>query len=356
MKYLTKFKTQEEYNDYSKSPKADLKRRISLVGAKVVYDNENEPFYIEAIDDIIIDIVTLQNYEYSFDTIVWNSIADILNVPAGDKVYLRPKTEYWEQIHVTGNYNVGGKTYKQDNKGRLCHNIFENEIGLISAEKLVLHSGGSKMFKNCTNLIKAPRILSKRHGKYWECYNMFQNCINLTESPVIIWDKEYNSNGGSYNAYRDYMFDGCSNLNKIIFIKTPVSDSSKSQNWTRNVSLNGVFITNNLTIYDQGNSIPTGWETKVYDTTNDTCYVRFFQINNASNARNWYTSDDNMTWAEWVLSKHNTRRWTVNDTNVLESTGKILMLGDTPVAPTDIVKRIVGSDYEFKTPTETTES
>lgn len=31
------------------------------------------------------------------------------------------------------------------------------------------------------------------------------------------------------------------------------------------------------------------------------------------------------------------------------------MLGDTPVAPTDIIKRIVGSDYEFKTPTETTE-
>jgi hypothetical protein len=32
------------------------------------------------------------------------------------------------------------------------------------------------------------------------------------------------------------------------------------------------------------------------------------------------------------------------------------MLGDTPVAPTDIVKRIVGSAYVFKTPTETTES
>lgn len=353
MKYLNKFKTKEEYDNYSKSPKADLKRKISLVNSKVVYDNENEPFYIEAIDDIIIDVVTLQNYEYSFDTIVWNSIADILNVPAGDKVYLRPTTDYWKQIHVTGNYNVGGKTYIRDNKGRLCDNIFENEIGLISAEKLVLHSGGEAMFKNCTNLIKAPRILSKRHGGYWNCKYMFQNCINLTESPVIIWDKEYDN--AHYNAYRDYMFDGCSNLNKIIFIKTTATDSGSTQDWTRNVSLNGVFITNNLAIYDNGIAIPTGWETKVYDTTNDTCYVRFRHINKASNAKNWYTSDDNMTWAEWVLSKHNTSRWTVNDTNVLESTGKILMLGDTPVAPTDIVKRIVESDYEFKTPTETTE-
>jgi hypothetical protein len=28
------------------------------------------------------------------------------------------------------------------------------------------------------------------------------------------------------------------------------------------------------------------------------------------------------------------------------------MLGDTPVAPTDIVKRIVGTDYTFVTPAE----
>jgi hypothetical protein len=69
MKCLKKFETQEEYDVYSRDVKSDLPHKVSLIGTKVVYDSDFEPFYIEAIDDIIIDANTTKAYEYSFDTI-----------------------------------------------------------------------------------------------------------------------------------------------------------------------------------------------------------------------------------------------------------------------------------------------
>lgn len=347
MKYLTKFKTQEEYNDYSKSPKADLKRRISLVGAKVVYDNENEPFYIEAIDDIIIDVVTLQNYEYSFDTIVWNSIADILNVPAGEKVYLRPKeANGWRQIHVTGRYNVGGRFYYVSGKIWNVRETFKGEIDLISAENLIMERTGKSLFEDCVNLIKGPRIISDKYINLGTLDYLFRNCTNLVESPTIIPGNDYN--GEQYRYQINGLFYGCSNLKKITFLgEIPGPYYS---NWLTGIAPDGLFVLSHQ-LHD--NELKTGWEVKMYDMTNNLYYIKFPFGNTTTPV--WYTSDDNMTWAEWVLSKHNFLQWTVNDTNVLSGDGRILMLGDIPVAPTDIIKRIVGSIYEFKTPTETTE-
>lgn len=350
MKYLNKFKTKEEYDNYSKSPKADLKRKISLVNSKVVYDNENEPFYIEAIDDIIIDVATMQKYQYSFDTITWNSIADLLNVSAGDKVYLRNKrVNEWAQIHVTGKYNVGGRFVRTSKYNWFPENTFMGETDLISAEKLVLCGGCTSMFANCINLVKGPRIISSKNSPSFYLDNMFEGCTSLSESPILMPGKSYDSNSASYKVRVDKMFLGCTNLKKITYLND--IPTSYHYLWVDNVSPNGLFIAGDWMIDEY---LPNGWEFKIYDKTTDSYYIRFKWNDREYNTSKYYdcTSDDNMTWAEWVLSKHNIDRWTVNETNVLNSSGKILMLDDTPVAPTDIVKRIVGSDYGFKTPTK----
>ena len=81
----------------------------------------------------------------------------------------------------------------------------------------------------------------------------------------------------------------------------------------------------------------------MYDENEDRYYVQI-KIDTII-----YDSEDDMTWKNWLNSKYNTKKFTSNETNILKG-DKILMLGDTPVAPTDIVKRIVGTDYTFITP------
>ena len=339
MEYLKKFETQEEYDIYSKSVKADLPYKVSLVNSKVVYDSDFEPFYIEAIDDIMIDANTTKVYKYSFDTITWNFTSDVLNVSAGEKIYLQPRTiNDWDPIQINGKYNVGGKISMVSGKGNwYMSGLFQDQEGLISAEKLILTYTGGNLFKNCTNLIKAPRILSKRNGSSWGLQNMFEGCTSLTESPVLRLGKYYENS--HIIITMDNMFKGCSNLNKITEFLTGGLPTGYMSQWVDGVAEQGLYVTNTW----RESSLPTGWEVKMYDENEDRYYVQI-KIDTII-----YDSEDDMTWKNWLNSKYNTKKFTSNETNILKG-DKILMLGDTPVAPTDIVKRIVGTDYTFITP------
>lgn len=344
MKNLRKFKTEEEYNQFLRMPDSDLSDFICLVDKKVKYYDEDVPFYIEAIDDIVISADTMQYYNYGYDAINYKRTATDLPVDSGKRVFLQPKSidgSYGSRIKVQGKYNVGGTI-----SNGVASSIFENEVGLISAENLtVVGLLQGRLFSGCANLIKGPRIFSSRTIEKLRADNMFDGCKSLTEAPLILMDV-YTVGTAIYTSL-NYMFRGCSSLSKIVELM-PHFPTGDSTDWVSGVSSEGTYILNANQYTRDSMYLPTGWQVKFYDMTTKKVFTKF------KIGVTYYTADDNMTWNSWISSVYNTLGLRIEEDTIVNDNG-VLMLGDKPVLPTDPAVRIAGTDYTI-TPIETEET
>lgn len=341
MKNLRKFKTEEEYNQFLRMPDSDLSDFICLVDKKVKYYDEDVPFYIEAIDDIVISSDTMHYYDYSYDALNYKRISTDLPIDSGKRVFLQSRSTegyYGSYIKVQGNYNVGGTISKGVTKP-----LFENEVGLISAENLTiigLLQGG--LFSGCVNLIKGPRMFSSRTLEQLNAKNMFDGCISLTEAPLILMDGWVV--GTAVYTSLEYMFRGCTSLSKIVELM-PSFPTSYATSWVSGVASEGTYILNANQYTRSSTYLPVGWQVKLYDMTTKKVFTKF-KIDNT-----YYTADDNMTWKSWISSAYNTLGLRIEEDTIVNDNG-VLMLGDKLVLPTDTAVRIAGTDYTI-TPIET---
>lgn len=346
MKNLRKFKTEEEYNQFLRMPDSDLSDFICLVDKKVKYYDEDVPFYIEAIDDIVISADTMKSYNYSYDAINYKSISTDLPVDSGKRVFLQPSSTegyYHAHIKVQGKYNVGGTISKG-----VTSSIFENEVGLISAENLtIIGLLQGSLFSGCVNLIKGPRIFSSRTLEKLIASGMFEGCKSLTEAPLILMDGYVV--GTVVYTKLDSMFLGCSSLSKIVELM-PDFPTGYSRDWVSGVASEGTYILNADRYATNSIYLPTGWQVKLYDMTTKKIFTKF-KIGDT-----YYTANDNMSWISWISSAYNTLGLRRKEGTIVNDNG-VLMLGDKPVSPTDTAVRIAGTDYtitpiETETPTE----
>lgn len=355
MKYLNKFKYKNEYDTYSRKEKSLLKRRVSLVGKKVDYYDQNEPFYIEAIDDVSFDIYSClgDRGQYSFDLKNWikyedNNYNRNINISPGKRVYLKGFNKK-PKFTIEGRYNIGGSfSYVYSDIAAYSSNgHFVDELGLISAENLIINSQYlDNTFKGCKNLVNGPKIAFWPHDSTWSVTKLdhtFEGCTSLVESPTLC---------GEIEDAR-YTFTGCSNLSKVTFLSTADVFTSSFTDWLNGVSETGLLTLNwNISqkLFDTIlPTVPSKWEIRWYDSDADKYFVKF----NIDDVQ--YIADHDMTWEQWINSTYNTAGLTVVNNNITNGESNLL-LDSASVLKTDIVKRVAGTDYTFVTSDEIIES
>jgi hypothetical protein len=165
------------------------------------------------------------------------------------------------------------------------YGMFKNCRNLISAPKLpattLADSCYCSMFNGCTSLTTAPELPATTLADY--CYNaMFDGCTSLTTAPelpattlatVCYGGMFYNCKNLTtapflpaehlvQNCYSN-IFYGCSSLNyiKVGFLESYINNASYLRQWVQNVSPTGTFASttkfNTLTFGQQ--AIPEGW-------------------------------------------------------------------------------------------------
>lgn len=122
------------------------------------------------------------------------------------------------------------------------------------------------MFKNCSDLIKAPRLPATALAEY--CY--------------------------------DSMFYGCTSLNYIKMLATDISARYCLNRWVYGVASTGTFVKNPEATWDVVgvNGVPQGWAVK-FDGEEDGGLLEFTVDGVA------YQFEDGMTWKEWCDSSYN---------------------------------------------------
>ena len=142
--------------------------------------------------------------------------------------------------------------------------MFQNCISIEEAPSLPsknLTSGCyAHMFMGCVSLIKAPELpatfFPTESNYYYDsgCYAyMFYGCKNLTKAPVlpatILAPYCYSS-----------MFEGCLKLSYVKCLATDISADRCTDDWLKNVSIEGVFETPDEDIWTKGvDGIPEKW-------------------------------------------------------------------------------------------------
>ena len=139
------------------------------------------------------------------------------------------------------------------------------------------------MFKNCTSLIRTPKILLSKNckGTNFGCESMFYNCTSLRYGPSILLPEDMGTSIAMYESmfYNcksliqapiiniqifsarsiNSLFNGCNLLNKIEVNFTEWTDTSG--NWVKGVSPTGTFICPKDLPEIRGiNNIPENWE------------------------------------------------------------------------------------------------
>lgn len=338
MKNLRKFKTEEEFEKYARTEDSLVANGLYLIesGCKVKYYDQDEPFYIEAIENLSFNLFSCfyNGLSYSFDLKSWitirNGVEGELTVPAGKKIYFKyvsstNKTD--KQFKIAGKYNVGGNLSSISEIG--VNNLFLDETELISAENLIINSRMSLMnsFKGCINLISAPKIIYMTRDTTWADYlldNTFEGCVNLTKCPAF-W--------GYIDGARNTCL-GCSNLSEIDIMS--ISDTFTSSvcfrnllegvseiglctlNWNASTKVHNAVIAN----------VPSGWDIRYYDSVNDKYYIKF-------------TIDDTeciaeygMTWGNWIKSEYNTIGLLDSDLSSIYTINKDLISANTVINAT----------------------
>ena len=251
--------------------------------------------------------ISISNGEYSFDKITWYSFPDTaVQVSAYTTVYFRVDNPdgYGDvgTIPVATFDEVGGNIVTLFNKYGIpgnynMRNLFyingSWNMGLVNAENLILPSNYAHcpwMFRDCKELIKAPKILpatTLTKGCYAhmfagcenlqtapelpatilaeECYkHMFEGCTSLMSAPELP-ATNIPLSGGSGSALEgayESMFAGCTSLNYVKCLATTgmIDGLIGTQRWMRNVSPTGTFVKAAEAEWPTGmNGIPSGW-------------------------------------------------------------------------------------------------
>ena len=139
-----------------------------------------------------------------------------------------------------------------------CNNMFQNCTSLTTAPELpaetLAYGCYSSMFESCTSLTTAPSVLPATTLES-NCYsNMFENCTSLTIAPELPATRLIDS---CYNR----MFNICASLNYIKCLATDISASYCTFAWVNGVSASGTFVkAASMTDWTNGiDGIPNGW-------------------------------------------------------------------------------------------------
>ena len=317
MKYLKHFETTSEYESYIGG---------GAVLPNVSYTEDTLKVYFNPIPhdyskDYFTMVVTVggdvtwtgENNNalyYSKDNgTTWSepSVSITLSVNEGDKVLWKGKTrpkphDYiaigmfsgGTDVRYTVEGNVMSLLFGDDFKGQTSlenkayafSGFFDENKSITSAENLSLpaitlaDSCYVSMFRGCSNLVYAPKVLPATTLAD-NCYNnMFCNCTSLVTAPELpattLVDGCY---GGMFDGctslvtapelpaitLKNYcyyrMFTGCTKLNYIKCLATNISASECLSLWVKNVASTGTFVkATSMTSWPNGTSgIPTGW-------------------------------------------------------------------------------------------------
>lgn len=175
----------------------------------MTYTQKNERFHFEALtDNSTIEWPATADLEVSDDGITWDSCNSVTmwETDAGDKVYFRKvnNTGSWtisplldKFFNLTGNYKIAGTLSSLlgidsgDTIQWQCVEIFHYCTGLVDASDFVLdvelgnvHHAFYAMFRFCTDLEYAPKILPSTELVN-QCYEvMFYGCTSLETAPI----------------------------------------------------------------------------------------------------------------------------------------------------------------------------
>ena len=290
MKYLKRFKTHSDYEEYINGG-AVLPNVSYCKDERDVHYNPWTPPPHDYSQDYFTMVVTVGGdvawagrennaLYYSKDNgTTWSEPSDgmTLSVNEGDKV-LWKGTGYSSQglgvfsgstnLRYTVEGNVmsllfgdgfKGKTSLED-KNDAFLKIFYNNKNITSAENLSLpattlaYSCYNSMFYGCSNLVYAPKVLPATTLAD-NCYaDMFRDCTSLVTAPVLPATTLAN-----YSYYQ--LFLGCTSLNYIKCLATNISALNCLSEWVRNVASTGTFVkAASMTSWSTGTSgIPSGW-------------------------------------------------------------------------------------------------
>lgn len=250
----------EDDHDYSKDYFTIEALSIGTIGIKSIDFEERQ------------DLSKL--IEYSLDNgITWNSV-DILHYPAYET----------KNLFIFNNFNIGDKVLIKSNN-------FFNVIG----GSVRSYFGGTaqiKVYGNIMSLIYGDNFINQVvinkeaifYELFWECWDtlidaqnlilpaielsnycyceMFKNCTNMIKAPEIP------NISPAMGSFVD-MFLSCNSLNYIKFIGINTYDKIYNSNcfagWLGDVSLTGTFIKNKDALYDNKEVIPLGWTIKEID-------------------------------------------------------------------------------------------
>lgn len=322
MEYIRKFESQEEYEIYRRRLISLLDNSVSLAGSTLKYYNTKALFYVEAIDDIVLNLTDLW---YSFDGATWTKMTTNISVPAGTRIYLKPQNYISSApgtyIKVTeGTYNIGGSFLNgSGDGGTWSGDCFAGETGLISAENLILSgtkyyeankkSTNQGLFEGCTNLIKAPKVIFNAEYYYGpvrlNLSQMFKGCTSLEEAPTILVERLYSSQiGTSTELTLTSAFNGCSNLNKVELLCKTMPTTFDATDWLIEVAETGLITLNyhasSTLLESLLPTIPNTWSIRYYDSETDKYFIKF-TIDEVE-----YIAEYGMTWESWVDSEYNT--------------------------------------------------
>lgn len=245
MKHLRKFNTIEEYEAFANSTLDVENPHVCIIDSVVKYDAMELPLYIDTLEAGRLSILSKTNMYYSYDLKSWNKLSKS-NQNVGD-IYVAENTRiyfygtmsgysssgqalpdisyrYPATFSYGGQHNVGGNImsmlYGLEFKNRndiprywTYAWMFRGNNNLISAKDLILPSKSMppyacfQMFKDCTNLVLAPKLPATSVDNRAYC-EMFHGCISLKATPGLhatsLGDSSYQS-----------MFTNCTSLKKV---------------------------------------------------------------------------------------------------------------------------------------------
>lgn len=261
MKYLRKFKTAADYNNYAAT--GIDRPNVSLVaGAEEIHyhptiPQDQLPLYVEAIGNI--SVVFTNTCEYSKDNSNWAAAAKNATVKAnaGEKIYYRATGLTLINNGGIGEFKISGGDCN------LGGNIMSMVYGadFIGKTVLTLSSQLAGMFQNQSKIIDASNLVLPATTLTSYCYaSLFYKCVNLVKGPTI-------SATTLVSNCLYYAFSGCSSLNyiKAMFITTP--GSSYTSYWLNGVATEGTFVKNRAATWTTTgvNGVPTGWNVELAD-------------------------------------------------------------------------------------------
>jgi hypothetical protein len=120
-----------------------------------------------------------QTLQYSTDKSTWNILDTSSNIAlsnVGDEVYVRGKLTREQSYPKFTQFKMSGKIAAYGN----CNALWDYE----NLEATMIKRCGQQLFKDCTSLVKAPKLPGTTLSFY--CYGgMFSGCTSLTKAPKL---------------------------------------------------------------------------------------------------------------------------------------------------------------------------